>query len=125
MILSGRTVPNTGESDIAHAKTVTVEVGKGFFVASYQKPLVAEYLTAFIGLSVILFSVQPASAVRTEDKAIRTWFDTHSTVSPPQIATQHATAKATTRLGTRTTRLEKVILVPKRGPKTAALAGRK
>ncbi len=36
-----------------------------------------------------------------------------------------ASARATTRDGILTTRLEKVILAPSRGPNTAALAGRK
>ncbi|WP_035271740.1 hypothetical protein [Desulfonatronum thiodismutans] len=50
------TVSVAGESDHGlHPKTVTVEIGEGLFVDSYKKPLVAEYLTAFMGLSVILF----------------------------------------------------------------------
>jgi hypothetical protein len=45
-----------GESDQGlHPKTVTTEIDEGLFVDSYKKLLVAEYLTAFMGLSVILF----------------------------------------------------------------------
>lgn len=38
-----------------HAKKVTIEVSEDLSMASYQKPFVAEYITVFIGLSVILF----------------------------------------------------------------------
>jgi len=50
------TVAVAGESDHGlHAKTITIEINEGLFVESFQKPLVAEYITAFIGLSIILF----------------------------------------------------------------------
>ena len=50
------TVTVSGESDHGlHPKTVTIEIGEGLFVDSYKKPLVAEYLTVFMGLTMILF----------------------------------------------------------------------
>lgn len=50
------TVTVSGESDHGlHPKTVTIEIGEGLFVESYKKPLVAEYLTVFMGLTMILF----------------------------------------------------------------------
>ncbi|GAB6058507.1 hypothetical protein [Desulfonatronum parangueonense] len=50
------TVSVAGESDHGlHPKSITIEIGEGLFVASYQKPLVAEYLTVFMGLTMILF----------------------------------------------------------------------
>lgn len=50
------TVSVAGESYHGlHPKTVTIEIGEGLFVDSYKKPLVAEYLSIFMGLTMILF----------------------------------------------------------------------
>lgn len=45
-----------GESDHGmHGKTVEITVNDGLFLESYKKPFVAQHITAFVGLSLILF----------------------------------------------------------------------
>ena len=40
----------------AHGATITVQVDKGLFMASFDKPLVAQHTKAFVGVSILLFA---------------------------------------------------------------------
>lgn len=39
----------------AHGAAITVRVGEGLYMASFDKPLVAQYTKGFVGMSILLF----------------------------------------------------------------------